>query len=622
MVVSRFTQVTGRDLFPGSSKAALVKFNRTVPELGRSFLKNLKGLGPNIARVIFPVGLSQPQNRQLARRIATEQNFLYQYIQDGVLDLRKAPIAKPALIDRTADFPEKQLYDRLRTIFEPRNLDLAASDHEIGNLTLFRSLWQARVMIYKAQYLLSPGLPDQTEAVYQEAKGLLIYARRFVTQLLNEFPFSYQMYRHSMEMLPSLFDRGNPGAIDAVLISVTDRLGSDCDRQEAARLRRERDRQSLPAAGSLADSINYLARVNYGIRIGPDGVWEIPQATLKSAGAVLRRERVVPRVDESAVVRRTQDQIDSICAEREKLAGVIQDLKPFTLAQPELAAALDKAALGRSLEACGRGQVAPKVTAHLLIGLAADLFEVAGATVNVPEMSPARERLLKFSCSMLSMASRHLAERDQVLHNQVVRLEVKKRILEALVDKRAKRYEALKAAAASLSQKLMDEDFMARPGNIDILRKEAIAAYRLVQSEKDLEAGVALGKKHLRDMTMQARRLIDASSVKRELLDELSRGWRPEGDNGELLAPVAAINEGILALRTEMAHACYCLRYHLEHRFSPEMLDGKANDLLQIEIAELLSQQDTIMNFDLGFILRRDLVGLAAANDNRRPREN
>ena len=626
MAVSHFSYRREQFPFTRSSETALLEFNRTCPEWGRRFLKNLKGFGPGLKSVIFPQELSRPQNRALARRIATEPGFLNQFFNEGVLDLRRAsPAKKPLYVDRTADFPERKLYEKLRTVLEPQNLEVIRKDHEVGDLALFHSLWQVRVMIYKAQYLKamlrggSLGPDVEKEAANHAAESSLGYARRFIAELHSEFPLQTLFGRgEKLGKISTLFACGNLPAIDAVLVFLTESLGDDCDQLEATRLRRERYDQSPLSAGQLAAGVQNLARSKYGVKIGAGGTWEIPQATFKSAGAVLRREQVVSQVDESAVVRRTQHEIDNISAEKLRLEAAIEALKSFSLPQQELEAKLDRSALSQSMEACEQGHVVPKVKARLLIGLATDLLEVAGFAAAIPEMSPSRQRLTKFSCAMLSLASGQLAERNRTLNAQLVRLEVKKRILETLVDQRAQRYVSLTAAADFISSKLLDDDFMERADDLAGLRDKAIAAFKLIQDRESLEAGVAQAYPRLREFIRLTRQLDGMIKRKEALIAAFNQPGSlliNRANQEQVLASLARQNREINEVRLGLVAEASFFGHHVARRFLPDAPDAAAQEALRERISHLTAQWRSALSLEWvqeseGPIYMKDIIRL------------
>ncbi len=614
-----------------SSVEALKMIASQRPELSRGLLQRIVAAGfeRKITRVTVPALLAESQNLPVLRRLAGDSAYLSNLIdirgERRKLDLSGAHLReKPGYNDLTAEFRERKFYDKMHAILGPDSLAAVGKDSEIGDLALFNSLWQARVMIYEAQYLrrallesakkgesLTRDLAWEEEANHRAA-SLVGYARSFMLELAGGFPFGNAAYRKELQRsigraAEQVVD-SNLGAADAVFVSLTQRLERICEQKEAARLRRERYAVGKQPAGPAR-----LTLAEYGITISAGGIWTIPRNVLRAAGTVLRRQIGAAHTNEPDVLRQAQDQIDSIAAERARNLEVIAYFRTFCIDKPVREVKLDQAILAGVLETYQLGQVVPKVEARLLIGLARDLLDVAGYSATIEELSPARERLVKFCCTMLTVAVRQLEKRNADLDRQLRCLGERKEVMEETAKRRAARHDALQQAGVALTAKITEESCLAGPERIDRLREEAIAAYRAIQDAQDLETGLAEGKRHLAKFIAAAGELAKLNRAKQRQLSvfrSIQAAAPTSAIEPKALAGVAELNTRIMIARRSLIGSLFYLRHHVANRFSAETPEGPALASLESEVEALWARQEIVMKLGAGFVLKSDLCGL------------
>jgi hypothetical protein len=209
-------------------------------------------------------------------------------------------------------------------------------------------------------------------------------------------------------------------------------------------------------------------------------------------------------------------------------------------------------------------------------------------------------------------------------------------------------HEALKKATGSIARRLFDEDFMARPENIEKLLGEAKGAYSLIENREDLGAGIERGRRHLKGLIGLAEDLellVKVKAVHITTFKVFSGHQPPLITADSFLTELAQLNARIMLARIAMVAACFNFEFHIERPFSQDEPDSGAKLILGKKIVELWRQQDIVEGFTLtelpssseipesianiSFILRRDLVGIvglklrlpdpAAGNDNSGP---
>jgi hypothetical protein len=525
----------------GEDQAALVELLERSPKQGKLFLRHVKAIGEKIREIHFSAEMLAPRNADLVKAIAKDREFVASLIKEQVLDVD--PVGM-----RT-----KYVFWKLLGMMTGDNLKIIQSDREVGDLVLFQAFWRARVAIYRIQQvraLIRSNVSghEAIEGLSEESKRSIEVIRNFLQELHDRFPFgrskkelstARHIYREELKNVIALFAKGNFPAVDASLVSLTQRLEKDCERQERERLERERVGKG-DEQGTLSlrtESLERYAERHYGITFLPDGTWTVPQGGYRKKGPVSLKQMTLPQTKEDKILRQSGHKIKGVEEESKQNVHFAAELRTwassFEGGETDLAQAQE--ALAGAFSEYEDDTAPPKVKARLLIDLTRELTDVARIVEEFPEMEASRERLLRFSSSMLRMAARQLDIRNRALAGQLPRLTKKERVLEAIIAKRLARAADFKLAAEEVASGIKDDVVAKLPEELKRLRGIATSAHNLVerQEERWLEAGIIMGREALEQMVRNLGEMVDLIDRKARALDgfkAMPASWERDRD--------------------------------------------------------------------------------------------
>lgn len=510
-----------RDLMSKGSEANFLRFARLQPQLARLFLKQLNVLGDRVRSVVWPAGLCDLQNRQnVAELLADPVRMAGMINEKGALDLRGIGLKRVA---QTIDLSPKALarsatleeYQEVLGIARP----LLESDHELGNLFLFKALLRARIDLYAAGARRSAAIQRGEEL--DLAKDIL-RVKNFLDHLAANFPFGRtgqrQKIKDDLAIASYLLDIGNNTAANTKMVGLFNYIAKILSSDLASRLSR-----SSRARGW---KVRYIGK----------GSWEVATTGYRrSEAGLMRKESRVQHVRTPELLSMLDHVISSIQDERSINEEYLTELAEVRRELPE--------GWGRLYE------VALRFTRYEDLKKGKAAVELEGALQLIQILSG---QSLRLADSLIALAAGDIEFRQTDLDGQLARFQALLPEVEEKFGRELRIFAISVCNATNCSVAVQDVDYYEK---LD----DRLGAYlgTFLKGElrepwlRRVKSRVVGIKKHLRKVRAEVQRrqhFVELTLGMREQY-AIDRGqiWQSGLSNGERLAAIGELRQNILA---------------------------------------------------------------------------
>jgi hypothetical protein len=596
-----------RKLISKRSEDRLGFLAELFPNQTRRILKSLLFFHLNDVsptRIQVPKSLHEPRNRKILKCLASNDYALLERLSpDGVLDLsRGVKVGKLGHADLTEKFDDYQIIKGLREKFfikaespdveaEREFKEFVGKDAEFSNLVLFHLLWKVRGLIYRTGEIRDLARQNSNLTAQLNAQAVLINTADFLRDACDHLPVRVNGMKNEILQASGLVRRFNTPAANSKLVRITRILEGVMMAQESRRIVRERSSGIKEPANLIEEELTRLAKRRYKISISPDGIWVIPQAGYRSRGPIRRKQIISPQVPAEKVERRTQHIIDGISQEIAVNAGYLTRLKALAkrldTAEPvNYQALLLDLSLVRAEYA--RGIVFQKQKIVIILEAAVDLARAASRSIR------GEKRLLRFTASILFLATAALNERNGILLRQLQLMIPKKALLNEIIAQNIRRDTNIRSFVEILKSSLTNRKMMNSSLRATQLRSLAIKTKRSILDVQYQEEGIKRTLVRLDSLIKQltdVRRLVQRKERSRNVLVNLRRRCEIEikrfkalGHYGrivpykryvldivrEKLGEIRRINDDINQTLAAALRNALLIQYDLEHKHEAE----------------------------------------------------